>query len=53
VPTPFWIAGKTAIVRGEHGVEFYAYPAGGNPFNTIGGIQAPTGVTVSFAKRLP
>jgi len=50
----FWIAGGKVIgpdaAVGDVGI--WAYPAGGSPLKTIGGLYAPLGAAVSFAAGL-
>jgi DNA-binding beta-propeller fold protein YncE len=49
----FWVQGKRVIGADAYGgdVKIWKYPAGGAALKTIGGLYAPLGVTVSFARR--
>lgn len=49
----FWVQGKRVIGADAYGgdVKIWKYPAGGAAVKTIGGLYAPLGVTISFARR--
>ncbi len=50
----FWLQGSTLIAPNgpngaKHEVGFWKYPGGGDPTRTIGGLQHPSGATISVA----